>query len=676
VFARLKRIPWGPLLVAITAAALGWFLDQFAFGAGVCNISYDLLHVSRGNIPLSEVAIVYIDEQSHRDLAQPLNEPWSRAVHAELIDRLTKTGVKAIVMDIVFSDANPAKADADQRLIEAVRRNGHVALGADHIRSAEGVREYIRPFEALRDVAAAYGSVEMLPSRDLIVRAHAPNEILPSMSWEAAKLCGTPITKTDPEEFQPSPDIKGATIRSWINYYGPPGWVPGVSYADALLAERTPDSLFSNKVVFIGSRVITKLQNERNDAYRNPYSFWITKPHQSPLIAGVEVQATMFLNLLRGDWLRRFPEAIEVAIIIGIGALAGFFLMRMKPGVAIFTAIALLAAVGFASRWMFMHQLIWFPWLIVFIQIFAALLCSVAINSVRLYVENKMFVQSLEMYLSPKLVKKFAADHDRKLLQPGAVKQKLTILFSDIAEFTAISEGMDSDELAKTMNTYFQHAVADCIHATDGTVVKYIGDAIFAFWNAPDPQQDHAARACAAALRFRDLGRQSMNGKQLITRLGLHTGVANVGNFGSATRVDYTAIGESINLASRMEGLNKYLGTDVLITGETKKEIGDSFVTRHLGRFQLKGFEKSVAVYELLATGDQEKNFCGLRDSFEQAVYAFQGGDIQHAETSFRRVLELFPNDGATRFYLAIIDELKRKPLPENWDGTVQMQEK
>jgi len=122
--------------------------------------------------------------------------------------------------------------------------------------------------------------------------------------------------------------------------------------------------------------------------------------------------------------------------------------------------------------------------------------------------------------------------------------------------------------------------------------VKYIGDAIFAFWNAPEVQSDHSYRACEAALKFRDQPAQFMNSKELITRIGLHTGVANVGNFGSMTRVDYTALGENINLASRMEGLNKYLGTRVLITGDTQKVAGPKIITRYLGLFRLKDLKR------------------------------------------------------------------------------------
>src|SRR5205814_9946580 len=151
----------------------------------------------------------------------------------------------------------------------------------------------------------------------------------------------------------------------------------------------------------------------------------------------------------------------------------------------------------------------WFHWLIITaVQIPIPVFSSIVVNSVQLYVQNKLYQQSLALYLSPKLVKKFASN--KELLRPGAKKETLTILFSDIAGFTSISEGMDSDELARYMNSYFQTAVAQCIHHTDGTIVKYIGDAIFAFWNAPDPQSDHALRACEAALRFRDQPPQYM----------------------------------------------------------------------------------------------------------------------------------------------------------------------
>lgn len=662
------------MLLALAGAALGWALHTFALGSGLVNLSYDLLHILRSErIPAPEAVIVYLDEKSHLDLNQPLNAPWDRALHARMIDRLTAAGARAIVMDIVFSDANPDKAAADQQLADAIRRSGRVLLGADHVPINQHEKQFVKPIELFETNAAGYGSVEMWLSRDLIVRAHAPNEQLGSISWVTAEFLRAPLTKRlTSETFQPSIDV--GVPQAWVHYYGPPNWLPSVRYSEAL-SPAVPDSTFKDKVVFIGAKVITKLQNERNDAYRNPFSFWMTRKGESPLIFGVEIQATMFLNILRDDWLRRMPLRAELGIILLCGALSGYGLMRLRPAMAILSAFLAMGAVTVLARDLFLRELTWFPWLILLVQIATALLCSVALNSVRLYVENKLFVQSLEMYLSPKLVKKFAADKDRKLIKPGAEKQKLTILFSDIAGFTTVSEGMDSDELAKMMNEYFQGAVGGCIHATDGTVVKYIGDAIFAFWNAPDPQNDHAVRACEAALHFRELSKQPVRGRQLVTRIGLHTGVANVGNFGSETRVDYTAIGENINLASRMEGLNKYLGTDVLITGDVKKEIGDRFITRHLGRFQLKGFEKSVDVHELVGLKGSASAPDWHRE-FEQALNLFQQRDFGAAQMSFERVLASESEEHTTRFYLKHLKEVVENPPPENWSGEVELKEK
>ena len=673
----LKRLRAGPWVLALVVAMLGWALHHFAFGSGLVNLSYDLLHIIRYHpLQSDEAVIVYLDEQSHLELNQPLNAPWDRALHARMIDRLNAAGARAVVMDIVFSDPSHGSTDAgaDALLAGALRRSGRVILGADHVPINEHEKQFVPPLEHLRTNSADYGSVEMWPGRDLIVRAQAPNELVPSMSWAAAKFLSAPVTRQmEAETFQPSIDV--AAVNAWINYYGPPNTLPHVRYSDALRAGGLPDSVFRDKIVFIGARVITKLQNERNDAYRNPFSFWMTRKGDSPLIFGVEIQANMFLNLLRGDWLRRWPLPTERAILLVFGALAGFVLMRLRPGGAIALALLAALAITVVSRELFVTNLIWFPFLIPLVQVAVALLCSVAVNSIRLYVENRLFVQSLEMYLSPKLVKKFAEDKDRSLLKPGATKQKLTIMFSDIAGFTAISEGLDSDDLALMMNEYFQGAVGQCIHATDGTVVKYIGDGIFAFWNAPDPQSDHAVRACEAALRFREQGRTPIHGQQLVTRIGLHTGVANVGNFGSQTRVDYTAIGENINLASRLEGLNKYLGTDVLITGDVKREIGDRFLTRFLGRFQLKGFEKSVEVHELVALREAGPAPAWHAD-FDQALRLFQQRDLGAAELAFERVEESAPHDGSTQFYRRQTSEIRNQVLPENWNGEVELKDK
>lgn len=660
---------WVAMLIgAVLTAGLGLSLHTFQVGSGLAHMSYDLLPVLRGDVAVDGAVIVYLDEKSHRDLGQPLNAPWDRELHARLIERLTAAGARAIVFDVVFSDPSSNRPAADQRLADAMRASGRVILGADNISTGPRTKQMIRPFDLLLDSAAGVGSVEVLPSSDLVVRQHTPEEQLPSLSWATAEFLKLPVTQPE----------NAARAPAWLNYYGPPNALPWVSYADALDPARAPAALFRNQVVFVGARIMTRFAGERKDEYRNPFTYWTTRAmaeeRGSMFISGVEIQATALVNLLRGDGLRRWSLATERGLMLVLGALLGAVLVWFRPMVATGLAVG---GWGFTTGFFYVlyrYGLTWFPWLLVWEQIFAALCWSVLYNSVQLYVQKRLIEHTLGLYLSPKLVRRFSGNPD--LLKVGAEKHVLTLFFSDIAQFTSLSEGVNSDDLARVMNQYFQAAVAECIHKTDGTVVKYIGDAIFAFWNAPEPQGDHARRACEAALRFREHVHQHLAGQRLRTRIGLHTGVANVGNFGSADRVDYTALGENVNLASRLEGLNKYLGTDCLISGTTREAAGDGLVTRDVGRYRLKGFEKAVDVHELVGSVSAEAATRPWRDAFAGALKAFRNRDWSAAEAGFRHTLELRPADGPSQFYLGRLAELRARPAPEPWTGEVELKEK
>ena len=186
------------------------------------------------------------------------------------------------------------------------------------------------------------------------------------------------------------------------------------------------------------------------------------------------------------------------------------------------------------------------------------------------------------------------------------------------------------------------------------------------------PQADHQQRAFRTARllqeRIADF-RAEPAGVAIRTRIGIHTGPADVGNFGSATRFDYTAIGENINLASRLEGLNKYLGTTVLASREAQTAIEGQMLTRFVGRFRLKGFAKPVEVYELGGKAP-------VSEPFTEALKRFAQRDFQGAEDWFCKVLKLGPDDGPSRFYLARIGELRQRPLPEGWAGEIELTEK
>jgi adenylate cyclase len=663
---KLKEIWRGAAIGALLATASGFVLlkSDFQVSAKLIHASYNLPFSHRPAIKPEEVVMVYMDEDSHRELQQPYYGPWDRGVHAQLVERLTADGARAVVFDVIFSDPNPEHPDGDERFARAIKNNGKVILGAEYGLTADKLPTMYPPFHPFYDAAAGVGFVEVIPDADFTVRRHlhVPPEkeadSYSSLNWEAAKFVGAAAAQ--------NPD--GRFTERWLNYYGPTNTIPGISFRRAIETNEVPLGAFSNKVVFVGSSLKTEFSGMHKDEYYTPYS----KGELSP---AVDVQATQFLNLLRGDWLTRFPRPAETVVIILAGILFGFGLTCFRPPAATTIAIVSVVLIVLAVYYTFQHHRLWFPWMIIVAaQIPIALLWSVVFNSIRLYVQKKLLEQALARYLSPKLVKKFAGHPD--LLKPGATKQMLTILFTDIANFTSISEGIDSDDLASLMNGYFERAVSECIHRTDGTVVKYIGDAIFAFWNAPEQQSDHALRACEAALHFRGQGVTLVHGQPLYTRIGLHTGVANVGNFGSSTRVDYTAIGENINLASRMEGLNKHLGTQALITSETKNEIGDRLVTRPLGRFRLKGFDKNVEVFELLGRPESAEGSKPLREAFALALRLFQEKNFGAAGVAFHKVLQLEPKDGPAKFYLNQTAVLHAQAPPEDWGGEVELKEK
>ena len=654
------------VLLAVTLG-VGLLDPNLNLGKKLIDLSYDLPFAKRPVVKPKEVVMIYMDDDSHRELQQPYDGPWDRGIFAQLVERLTADQAKAAVFDILFSGPNLNHPDGDERFARAIKANGKVVLGADYTFTADGSPTLIRAIDPFYDAAAgAMGFVQVTPDQDSMVRRHlhVPPEpeadSYSSFTWEAANLVGATFTKDPKERF----------TERWVNYYGPPGTIPHVSFHRAMAAnDFCPAGFFSNKVVFIGSSLKTEYSGRHKDEYRTPY----TKDDE--LGPGVDVHATQFLNLVRGDWLNRVSTPAQLAVIVLAGLLFGYGLSLFRPLTASGIAILGVIVVTVIAHLLFWKFRLWFPWMIIVaVQIPVALFWAVIFNSVQLYVQNKLYEQTLSFYLSPKLVKKFSSD--KELLKPGAKKETLTILFSDIAGFTSISEGMDSDDLALQMNKYFETAVTQCIHHTDGTIVKYIGDAIFSFWNAPDLQADHQLRACVAALRFRDQPPQYMNHQQLITRIGLHTGVANVGNFGSTVRVDYTALGESINLASRMEGLNKYLGTDVLITGETQAGIDGRLVTRSLGKFRLKGFERSVDVYQLVGSPDKSEASRPMREAFAEALKFFQNGNFANAETVFRRVLDFGTKDGPTLFFLGQIDHFCDEPPPSQWNGEVELKEK
>ncbi|MEK7685988.1 MAG: adenylate/guanylate cyclase domain-containing protein [Verrucomicrobiota bacterium] len=662
----------GALLAVVLGLALRFvhFGQDVPVGQGLIHWSYDLPFQFRPNVNSDSVVIVYMDEQSHEELNQPLGAAWDRSLHVQLLELLQTEGAKLVVLDIFFSE--PGVEAANQDLAKAMQASGKVVIGADYeqvgIAGVAAGWRVMYPIETLKNAAAGLGLVKFFADPDFGVRkdftaAYEGAEFVPSLSWKAAELVKAEVTQDPRQRDQ----------ERWLNYYGPPGVIPSISYHLALRTNGFPQGFFRNKIVFVGEKPTpTGFAGEKKDEFRGPYTFWT-----GSFASGVEVHATSFLNLVRQDGLSRFHWSVELLVLVLCGLICGYGFAAVRPLPAAGLMAGSAVAVAVLACFLVWQFRLWFGWLIVAaVQVPVAFTWSVLFNSVKLYIEKKTLEQSLGFHLSPARVKQIQKRPE--LLRPGAERQEISILFSDIANFSKITGRMDPEDLFKLLNKYFQTSL-ECIHKTDGTVIKLIGDAIFAIWNAPFVQPDQQVRACEAALMLRDQLVQFDAEQQslpLRTRVGLHTGAAYVGNVGSSSRFDYTAIGDNINLASRLEGLNKYLGTDLLATRDIQKIAEDHFVCRLAGHFRFKGIDRVVEVHELIAKKAAAEETRAWREAFTNALHYFQRKAFDAAEAGFRRTLELHPGDGPAQFYLERIAEHRLHPPPDDWAGEVEIKEK
>jgi len=659
-------------VAALITVSVGQGLLWFSVGGGLIRSSYDLPFALRSDLAATNVAIVYLDEVSHKELHQPHTAPWDRSLHARLIERLTAAGAKAIVFDILFTDPS-VSSNADAALTAAIRHSGRVILAGNFqngeaVQGAMGYWEEL-PYGPFRNAAAGWGNCNFPADPDYGIRRFfgvmhdiSGQPTVPWLPGEAARFAGAPD------------DILrlGGNESRWLNYYGPPGTLPGISYFQALTPDGPPPGFFTNKIVFVGSELSADFSGKGKDEFLTPYAYW-----GKGWAPGVEIHATAALNLLQRNWLERLSPALEQAVVLAFGILAGLGLIRLLPLTASLLTVLLTLGVAVLALWLDWHWRVWFAWLILVAELWVALLCSVAYNSLRLYVEKKLLEQSLAAHLSPALVKRLL--RDPKLRRRGGAKQEVSMMFTDIENFSRISEAMHPDDLVHLLNQYFQTALA-CIHETDGTVMDLAGDAIFAIWNAPVEQGNHRERAFQTALKLQaQLGEfnAAQKGFPLRTRVGLHTGIVCVGNIGSEQRFDYSAVGEHTNLASRLEGLNKYFGTRVLATREIQKMLEESITSRLVGNIQVKGFTRVVEIYELLGPREMGEASRPWRDKFTEALACFRRREFEAAEKAFQETIQLRKDgDGPSMFYLNQIAELRVHPPPPEWIGEVAMKEK
>ncbi|HXV76905.1 MAG TPA: adenylate/guanylate cyclase domain-containing protein [Candidatus Polarisedimenticolaceae bacterium] len=655
------------ILLALVPGLLGWLCLRWPVtGALETRYGFDLLMQLRGvRQPPPAVCVVAIDDASAIELGHDPLDPWPRAVHARLIGVLAREGARAIAVDVLFDEPRDPAQDVELEL--ALFDAGNVVLAAT-VERVEDPRfrstRRIDPHPPFAESAAAVASVELPTDADGVVRrAWLVLDERPSLALAAYRVA----TGGD------APRADGAARL--IDYYGPPRTIPTVSLYQALDPDQyLPAGYFRDRIVFVGaSQPAALTPSAAKDSFPTPFS-----GGDVGLTYGVEIHATVAANLVDGSEIRLPLRAVETLLVLALALLASLLFIVLRPlaGAAMLCGLELLAWSG--AYFAFVAGGLWLPVVIPsVVQLPAAYVVSLVWYYVTTARDREKIRRAFAFYLSPEMIRRIAENPEA--LSLGGEEVVATAVFTDIRGFTRIAERMGARETAAMLNRYFSE-VTGRIFDTGGTLIKYIGDAVFAIWGAPVPFDDHATRACRAAIEIARAEQAPGDGagSELITRIGIHTGSMLVGNLGSAQRFDYTAIGDTVNLAARLESLNKQFGTRALVSAETLGATDGTFVTRALGRVRVAGREEPVAIHELLGqNGAVTRPDAETIGRFERAVGDFVAGGFERAAEGFREVRERCGGrDGPSELYLDAIARRRAEPTAGEWDGVIRFTEK
>jgi adenylate cyclase len=683
----------------------------------------DFRHVVRG--PLDDggdVVIAAIDEKSLAELGR---WPWPRARLATLVDALTVAGASVVGFDVIFdapdasvpidairsaAEAAPARSareladdlvgrDNDAVLATAFRSSRRVILGeffefagapdpalalahfpelsartakdanVTVLREATRFHGSIAPLVA---AAAGAGHINFFPDGDGAYRrvplaVRVGDRVAPAMSLEVLRRArgGSPPLLTLANYGVSALRAGGHDLpvdeagELWIDYLGPPHTFHYVSASDVVAGRVAPET-FAGKIVLVGFAAAGF------DEVSTPFA---------AVVPGVEVQATVVDNIIHDRALRRprWLVPVEAGAILALGLVLGLLLRRLAPAMGAATAAVVAAAWLLVTQRMFSTSGLVLSAVYPLGGILFSTLGIAVFRAVTEEREKRKVRTAFRHYLNPEVTELLAREPER--LKLGGERRAITILFSDIRGFTTISEGLDPESLGELLNEYLG-AMTDILFLHEGLLDKYIGDAVMAFWGAPIGVPDHAARCCRAALDMLDAlpalhARWQARGWPVIEiGIGIDTGDAVVGNFGSATRFNYTAMGDHVNLASRLEGLNKMYGTHLLISESTREAVGDDFVCREVDRVRVKGKNVPVGVFEVLGRReDDDGRRRALAEGFATALAAYRRQAWDEAIAALERLATAHPDDGPIGLYVERCRALRAAPPGADWDG-------
>ena len=710
----------GKLLAAAGIGALAWAVVLGLYLAGFLEPFelklYDrLCRMSAPPAPTSqEIALVTVDDGSLEAAAKELGVtwPWPRQMYAPIVQFCTAAGARAVLFDILFSEDSSYGVEDDRLLADALAQNGRTILpmflsGEDRPReewedrlierlalplenrtgqARASFRSAQLPIQLLAEKARGLANVTVPPDQDGIYRRlplvfpYGTHDArwLPAPGLAAAwEVLGRETLVLDNKGLELGSlhiplDRQGSFL---VTFYGGERDFPRYSAFNVIQSfvalEGGGQPLyglesFRDKIVVVGLTA-AGLFDLKPTPIRSVYP-------------GIAIHATLAANLLHRDFRVRISPAaaLTLAAATALAAAATVILLTAVWHLGIVT-LAEAAALALAVTTSFRHNL-WVDGVMLGISLGLAFAFAAVFSYATEGRQKRQIKRMFSHYMSEHLIHDLLK-HPEKL-RLGGEKRVLTAFFSDLAGFTSLSEKLTPEEVVTLLNRYLT-AMTDIILASGGLIDKYEGDAIMALWGAPLPQEDHAARACLAALqnqrRLAELRRefQASGLPPVYSRIGVNTGEMIIGNMGSSQRFDFTVIGDSVNLASRLEGANKTYGTAIIFSEDTYRQAAGRVEVRELDLIRVKGKEVPVRIYELLsAAGELDGKMGEARDRFTAGLGHYRKQEWTEATHCFRQALEAVPEDGPSRAFIERCREFMETPPPASWDGVYRLTSK
>ncbi len=396
---------------------------------------------------------------------------------------------------------------------------------------------------------------------------------------------------------------------------------------------------------------------------------------------GAETHLNVVDNLMRQDFMRPFQneESILPLFLLALGITLSILLSHSGAVLGFVISTLTVFAIYYIDKTIYFNNGIITTVLFVYIMIFIVYLILTFYKYFTEEQKKRELKGTFSKYVSPAIVNEILKHPEN--LELGGKKQRMSVFFSDIRDFTAISEKLDPHALTALLNSYLT-PMTDLVYQNEGTLDKYMGDAIMAFFGAPVTYKDHAVKACRCALEsLKTLDKlQEEFKKQGFPRIdigiGVNTGDMNVGNMGSQTVRSYTVLGDSVNLGSRLEGINKQYGTKIVISEFTYHDIKGLFTCRELDLVRVKGKNEPVRIYELISEGSPNKLKAQVVDKFKEGYLLYQKREFAKAEPLFAEALSIDPNDGPSMLYSQRSFDYSQHPPRDDWDGVYIMKTK